>query len=332
MTRRPRRLAACALALAPAACSQGSEPPSGSAPRALRIAVVPKGTNQDFWKACEKGARRADAELDDVEIVWKGPQGEGDAAQQVAIVESFLAGKVDAICLAPLDARALEVPVRQAVQRGVPVILFDSGLASPDAPVASTVATDNRRGGAIAARRVVELLGGKGSVIVMPYAIGSESTEQRERGFLEEIARHPGIVVLSSDKHGGPDESRAIETGESLLATFGDRVDAIFCSNESSTSGMLTVLRRDPRGLAGRVKLVGFDSSANLAQGLADGVLHGAVLQDPVGMTHRAVKAARAKLRGEPVEARIETGETLATPENLGDPRIRELLFPLEGK
>lgn len=326
------------LVLLVSSCREETGPAvgTGEAPRPvakrLRIAVSPKGTSHEFWKSVEKGVRRADREFDDVEVLWKGPTGEGDTTQQIHLVESFIADGFDAICLAPLDARALVSPVRQAIARGIPVVIFDSGLAGDDVPLTCTVSTNNYHGGELAADRMAELLGGKGNVIVIPYAVGSESTEQRERGFLDRIRAHAAITILSSDKHGGPDETRAVETSESLLATFGDRVDGIFCSNESSTSGLLTVLRRDPRGLAGRVRVVGFDSSAAIVKGLTDGVLHGVVLQDPVRMGYESVRVARARSKGETVPSRIETGETLVTPQSMEEPRHRELLFPLDGR
>ena len=59
------------------------------------------------------------------------------------------------------------------------------------------------------------------------------------------------------------------------LATFGDKMDGIFCPNESTASGMLTALERNSRSLAGKIKFVGFDSSDNLVRGIKDGHLHG---------------------------------------------------------
>jgi ribose transport system substrate-binding protein len=309
-------------------CAACSDESTASSTRVWRVAVVPKGTAHEFWKAVESGARQADLELADLEIVWKGPAGEGDAAAQIAVVESFIADGYDGLCLAPLDARALEKPVRQALDAKMRVVIFDSGLADATIPIASYVATDNRHGGEMAAEELARLIGNRGKVALMPYAIGSESTEQRERGFLDAIAKHPGIQVVSKDKHGGPDESRAIEVGENLLATFGDELAGIFCSNESNASGMLTALARDARGLKKEIKLVGFDSSTNLAQGLESGALAATVLQDPVRIGYEAVKAMRAALRGESVPARVETGETLATPSNRSEPRIQALLFP----
>lgn len=319
------------LVLGLGACGD-SDAPSSSASNAgktLRVAVIPKGTSHEFWKAVEKGARAADAALPDLEIVWKGPQGEGDAAAQIAIVESFLADGFDGICLAPLDARALETPVKTAIAQKVPVVIFDSGLASADLGIASYVATDNVQGGRIAAKFLAEQLQGKGNVVLMRYAVGSASTEQREAGFLEEIARHPGIQLISSDRHGGPDESKAIEVGENLAQTFGDRIDGVFCSNESCTSGMLTALARDPRGLTSKIKVVGFDSSDRIVTALKEGRLAATVLQDPVAMGEKAVRAIHARLTGKPVDARVQTGETLVTSKSVDDPAMRRLLFPL---
>ncbi len=297
--------------------------------RPKRIAMIPKGTNHEFWKAVEKGAKQADQELPEVEVIWKGPPGEGDAPAQIGVVEGFLAEKIDGIALAPLDAKALEKPVRSAVQAGVPVLIFDSGLASADAPIVSYVATNNRTGGARAAAALAKAMGGQGRVLVLRYVQGSESTIAREEGFLEEIKKHPGILVASSDRFAGADERAAIDVAENLLSNFGEGLGGIFCSNESTASGMLTALRRDPRGLAGKVQFVGFDSSANLVQGLKDGVIHALVVQDPVGMGRESVRALAQALAGKTVSKRIETAEAVITKESMTTPEHAALLNPL---
>lgn len=295
------------LALPLASCGDSSAERSDG----FRIAVIPKGTAHDFWKAVEEGARRADSELDDLEIVWKGPSGEGDAPAQIALVESFLADGIDGLCLAPLDARALETPVRAAARRKIPVVIFDSGLASEDAPIASFVATDNYHGGELAGDELALVLRGQGEVLLLRYVLGSESTEQRERGFLDAIARHPGMRVVSGDKHAGPTEADAVAVSETLLADFGAGLDGVFCSNESATSGFLTALARDSRGLAGKLRVVGFDSSERIHEALAMETLHATVVQDPVRMGYLAVTTMHDVLHGKTPDRRIDTGEKL---------------------
>ena len=87
--------------------------------------MIPKGTSHEFWKSVEAGARKAEKEFG-VEIAWKGPTGEGDTGEQIRIVENFLAGGYDGICLAPLDGIALRKPVDEVLANKVPVVIFDS--------------------------------------------------------------------------------------------------------------------------------------------------------------------------------------------------------------
>lgn len=304
---------------------QGRGPRTGGEP--LRIAVIPKGASHEFWQSVRAGVEQADRELEDVEVTWKGPLSEGDTDDQIEIVESFIANGYDGICLAPLDAVALRKPVDEALQQNIAVLTFDSALRD-DTGAVSYVATNNFRGGQKAGEYLAQLLDGQGKIILMRYALNSESTEQREAGFLDAIGKHPGIELLVQDKYAGPEERGALELGESLLAKHGDQVQGIFCPNQSTASGMLTALERDPRGLAGKVKLVGFDAGANIVRGLEAGHLHGTILQDPVRMGYEAVSTMAKHLRGQEVPKRIETAETLATTDNLKEPRIQELLFP----
>ncbi|MEO6709026.1 MAG: substrate-binding domain-containing protein, partial [Planctomycetota bacterium] len=113
------------------------------------------------------------------------------------------------------------------------------------------------------------------------------------------------------DKHGGPTEAEAVAVSETLLSNFGERVNGVFCSNESATSGFLTALARDSRGLGGKVIVVGFDSSPKIDKALVDGTLRATVVQDPVRMGYLAVVAMHTRLTGGTPQRRIDTGERL---------------------
>jgi len=293
-------------------------------PGKLTIAVIPKGTTHEFWKSIHAGAIKAMRELGDVEIIWKGPLKEDDREEQLQIVETFIASKVDAIVLAPLDDRSLVRPVREARAQGIPTIVIDSDLQG-DAHV-SFVATDNYRGGVLAAERTGELMGGKGKLIVLRYQEGSASTTHREQGFLDTIhEKFPGIEILSDNQYAGATTETGYRAAENLLNRF-PRVDAVFTPNESSTFGFLRALQA--RGLAGKIIFVGFDSSQKLVEALSKRELMGLVLQNPFRMGYLGVKTAVAYLRGEKIDKVIDTGVTIATPENMNDPEIRRLLSP----
>ena len=336
-------LAGC-VALAAAGCPGGPEPAktgtggkadgekagqkTGAADvKALKLAVIPKGTTHVFWKSIHAGAAKAAAELPNVSINWQGPIVEDDREAQIKLVETFIQKRVDGIVLAPLDDKALVGPVRAAGKAGIPVVIIDSDIADQDSYV-SFVATDNYKGGVLGAQRLAAVLGdGGGKVILLRYSVGSASTENREKGFLEEIARFPKIQVVSSNQYAGATVESALTGAQTLLTKYGEgQVDGIFCPNESSTYGMLRAL--GTAGRAGKVKFVGFDASDRLVEALKKGELSGLVVQNPFKMGYEGVKTMVQHLRGQKVDKRIDTGVTLVTPDNLAQPEIDRLVHP----
>src|SRR5438045_6020062 len=219
-----RSIAVVALTLA---CSKSADKAASaaSAAKTLTIAVIPKGTTHEFWKSIHAGAVQASQELsasgDSVKVIWKGPLREDDREQQVQVVEGFVSQGVNGIVLAPLDNRALVRPVEEAKSAGVPTVIIDSGLESDS--IVSFVATDNRKGGMLGADRLGELLGGKGKVILLRYAEGSASTEEREAGFLDEMKqKYPNIELISTNEYAGPTREKAKAASENMLNRFAD--------------------------------------------------------------------------------------------------------------
>lgn len=314
-----------ALAVGAGCDCSGSEGGSGASPAPERrtIAVIPKGTTHVFWRSVHAGALTAAHDLD-VDIVWQGPQREDDRSAQVRVVEDMISRGVDAIVLAPLDERALVPVATEATREHIPVVIFDSGIQWDG--LVSFVATDNRQGGVLAAERLNELLGGTGRVVMMRYQEGSASTSERERGFLETMEQRFGTIeIVSSNQYGGATTETAYQTAENLLVRFPD-IDGVFTPNESTTFGMLRALQEGNH--AGNVKLVGFDANEALVSALREGQVHGLVLQNPMRMGELAVRTAVARLDGQPVDARIDTGATMVTRENMDQPEVAALLSP----
>jgi len=205
-----------------------------------RVMVVPKATANEFWQTVHAGALKVAEELGNVEVIWKGPEKEDEYTKQIELVESAKALGVDGIVLAPVDSKVLISPVEKAIDQGIPVVIIDSALESKR--TVSFVATDNYHGGVLAAKRMAVVLGGKGNVIVLRHMVGSESTEQREQGFLETIARYPEIKVLSQNQYAGATAETAQQAAQTLIKNYRDQLDGIFCTNEQSTTGMLKAL------------------------------------------------------------------------------------------
>lgn len=313
-----------------AACKKGDgaagSSPGGAGEKKLRIAVVPKGTTHEFWKAVHAGAAKAGKELN-VEVIWKGPLKEDDLKSQVDLVQSFTAQGVAGLVLAPLNDSALVAPVKASVKSGVPVVIFDSDLKGTDH--ASFVATDNVAAGRLAGEKLGALLGGKGNVVLLRYQEGSASTHNREQGFLEAIRKFPDIKLVSDNQYGGATTESAFAASENLLLAQNagkGQLQGAFCPNESTTFGMLLALEK--AGLAGKLRFIGFDSSTKLIEGVKAGKVDGLVLQNPFNMGYLAVKTLVAHLKKEKVESRIDTGASLIDKANMDQPEMKALLSP----
>lgn len=324
------RILLCAtLALLTSSCSDQKSASDAKAGRALTIAVIPKGTTHEFWKAIHAGAVQAEQELnaagDSVKVIWKGPLREDDREQQVQVVEGFVSLHVDGIVLAPLDNKALVRPVEEAKAAGVPVVIMDSGLET-DA-MESFVATDNTKGGELAADQLGKLLNGKGNVLVLRLQEGSASTTAREEGFLSKLrTAYPGIKVVSSDQYAGATRETAKRASENLLNRFGADLNGIFTPNESSTIGMLLALQ--DMNKAGKVRFIGFDASQIMLDAMRAHQLDGIAVQNPMRMGYLGVKTMVAFLKKQPVEKRIDTGVTLVTPETMDQPAMKDIVSP----
>lgn len=333
-----------AFLLALAACLglAGCSPPVAYK---YRIAVIPKGLTHEFWQSIHRGAQRAADDLGQhgtlTQIVWDGPLRERDALAQIRIVDRRISTGVDGIVLAPQHSETMIAPVQRAFDQKIPVVIIDSGLAQPDLFV-KYVATDNYNGGRLAAIHLLDVLRKKGKeaprLVLFRYAIGSESTEQREKGFEDYVngviaeqkrAGRPTITWLSNDKYAGATKDSALKEAAPLVNRLRDQIDGIFAPNESSASGMLDALRS--LGLNKTIHLMGFDSSEPLLQAVEEGEVDGLIVQDPYKMGYLAVWILVQHLEGYDVSAGgkyLSTGEYVVTKDNVNTREIRELFRP----
>lgn len=322
------------LALCPLAVGCGG--PSDE----ITVVVIPKGLTHEHWQSVRRGAERCASDLLSEEgvrirVIFDGPLRERDAIEQLRIVDRRVATGAKAIVLAPQHSRTMTACVKRTADAGVPVVVIDSGLVEPEYYV-KYVATNNFDGGCLAAehlhRELVKRGKTKPRLVLFRYAVGSESTDERERGFEETMKRIcPDAVWLSTDKYAGSTRDSAMREAGRLIPQFGDKIDGIFAPNESSASGMLDVLRS--KGLNQRVLLMAFDASKPLLQAIQEGDVVGSILQDPYRMGYLSTWCCVRYILGENInppgtKKELWTGEFLVTAENVNDERTLGLYDP----
>jgi ribose transport system substrate-binding protein len=331
---------ATAAALMLTGCGDSKPEPEAK----YRIAVIPKGLDHEFWQSIHRGAERAVADIQAqknlaVKVLWDGPLKESDAREQINIINRNVASRVSGIALAPQHSETMIPTVQEAVRQHIPVVIFDSGLADPESMI-KYIATNNYHGGELAAEALVKALREAGKpaprLVLFRYQVGSESTDQREKGFEDYVNRvieeqkkkgEPTITWLSRDKYAGATQDTALREAGPLLTSLSDQgIDGIFAPNESSAHGMVSALRN--LGLNKKIKLVGFDSSPPLLQAAKDGDIEALIVQDPYKMGYLSVWTLVLYLEGynvAPDGQKVQsTGEFVLTRANLEDRASKE--------
>jgi ribose transport system substrate-binding protein len=279
------------VALAIAGCNQN---------RKKRIAVIPKGTSHEFWLAVREGALRAGKDLN-VEILWNGPPLETEYSRQIQILDSMISQRVDGIAIAAAERKALVGPVERATREGIPVTVFDSGLDTTN--YLCYVGTDNVAAGRLGARTLAALIKNKGTIGMIMHAPGSQSTMDREKGFVDAIQKDFPNIRIAAMQFGMSDRAKARAAAENILTAHPD-LDGMFASSEPSSIGAALAVKA--RNLSGKLKLVAFDTSDALLEDLRGGTIDAIVVQDPQGMGYEAVRTVVDKLNGKQPPKRID--------------------------
>jgi ribose transport system substrate-binding protein len=199
--------------------------------------------------------------------------------------------------------------------------LFDSAADVPESDYISFVATDNKKGGELAALRMGEICGGKGTVALVPNQANSASTMDRESGFEETLkAKFPEMKVVRAS-FGEADRSKSMNVAQDILSK-NPEIIGIFGSCEPCAIGALKAV--EAKNAFGKIKVIGFDNTSAMEKAIIAGQMDSTVVQNPAKMGYESVKALINSKAGKPVEKRIDTGVVILTKETMDKEEMKE--------
>ena len=247
----------------------------------------------DFYKELEKAARE-EARARNIELSIVAC--EMDPAKQAAQIEDFVTQGVVALVVAPCDSDAIGPQLAAVERAGIPV--FTADIAARQGKVVSHVASDNEKGGRLAAQTMAKLLGERGNVLILDHPTVA-SVQDRTKGFQEELAKYPGMRIVGRPSADGQ-RARAMAVMEDMLQTHGD-LNGVFGINDDSALGAVSVLEAARRT---DVVVVGFDATAQAIDAIRKGgPLKADIAQSPDRIGRTVIEMVDRHLRGEPVPA-----------------------------
>ena len=315
--------AVAAVSLSVAACDTAAETPAaaGGGDGKTYIAIVSKGFPHQFWQSVKQGAEKAAKEFD-VEISFEGPDKETNVQQQMDQLNNAMAKNPKALALAALDSKAAEGVLEEAKSKGIPVIAFDSGVES-EIPVA-TASTDNKAAAAEAAKHMAELLGNKGEIAVIGHSQTATSGTDRRDGFVDYLKTNAPDIKIVDIQYADGDQAKSTDAAKAIMTAY-PNLAGMYGTNEGAAIGVVNAVKE--AGKTGKLTIVGFDSGKAQMDAIKDGLMAGAVTQNPVGIGYETVKAAVAAIKGEKVEKVIDTGFYWYDKKNIDDADIAANLY-----
>jgi ribose transport system substrate-binding protein len=310
--------AALALTLTGACGSSGSSSSSGGGTK--KLTLIQGIANEPFYISMYCGAKAEAARLG-AKLSVQAPA-QWDVAQQTQVVTSVAASRPDAVLIAPVDKDAMAGPVRQLSGNGSKVIFVDTELSDRSIGL-SRISSDNRLGGRLAAQTLAKQIGDKGKVMVLAPTRGIATTDDRVAGFKEEIARHPGVSVVS-EQYPGDDAGKATELVNGELSKNPD-LAGIFASNLVTGEGSAASLKQAKK--VGKVSLVEFDASPKQVEDLRAGTIQALISQEPLEIGRQGVDQAVNSLDGKAVTKSIKTQLVAVTKDNIDSPDVAKYLY-----
>ncbi|MCM3171794.1 MULTISPECIES: ribose ABC transporter substrate-binding protein RbsB [unclassified Paenibacillus] len=288
------------------------EPPGWAKPDAAgskgqkKIGLSISTLNNPFFVSLKDGVV-AEAQKQGIQVIVVDAQ--NDSAKQTNDVDDLLQQGVDALLINPADSAAISTAVQSANSVGIPVITLDRSADKGE--VAALVASDNVKGGRMAAEYFVEQLGEGAKVIELEGVPGASATRERGKGFHEVADEKLDVVAKQSADF---DRSKGLNVMENLLQGNPD-VQAVFAHNDEMALGAIEAIQSSGKD----IPVIGFDGNDDAIKSIQDGKLTATVAQQPVLIGSLAVQAALDVLDGKQVEQSIPAELKLVTKENVNE-------------
>ncbi|MBC7233473.1 MAG: sugar ABC transporter substrate-binding protein [Chloroflexi bacterium] len=297
----------------PTEAAKPTAPPAPTAaPKKLTFALVTKALNNPFWDMMYAGAKQV-AEEHGIELIYLAPTKPNNLEEQTRLVDDLIARKVDGIVLVPVDSAGIVPVIERANQAGIPVATANTKAFG--GKVITFSAIENYEAMTLVAEYMVQKLGGKGKVVILEGATGSQTAIDRKKAIDDVLAKYPGIQVLASQT-ADFQRAKGMQVMENLLQTYPE-IDAVLACNDEMALGAIEAL--EAAGRLSKTLVSGFDANNDALKAIYEGRMVVSCDQRPGKQAGDAILALIDYINGKPVPERIVTQATVVDKSNIMD-------------
>ncbi|OOF55874.1 substrate-binding domain-containing protein [Rodentibacter genomosp. 2] len=260
-----------------------------------QVALLMKTLSNEYFISMKQGAEETAKKMN-VDLTIQVAEKEDSTEQLVGLVENMIAKKVDAIIVTPNDSIAFIPAFQKAEKAGIPIIDLDVRLDAEAAKKANLkfnyVGVDNFLGGYLAAKNLVQAIGGKGKIAMLEGIPGVDNGEQRKAGALKAFKESPEIEIVASQSANWETE-QALNVTSNILTARPD-INGIFAANDNMAIGAVTAVEN--AGLAGKVLVTGYDGIPLAIEYVKQGKMQNTIDQLPKKQVAVAIESVLKQL------------------------------------
>ncbi|MBP2076006.1 sugar ABC transporter substrate-binding protein [Oceanobacillus polygoni] len=272
------------------------------------IAVVLKGSDQEYFKLAEQGAKQAFEDFD-VNGTFLAASTQTNTTEIINILEDLLIEEPDALVAMPSTEEQTPV-LKRYHEKGIPVLLIDTDLDWGDKT--TYIGTNNYTAGQEAGKFLASTLSDGDEIAILEGVSGAAVSEQRVKG-VEDVMEEEGIKIVAS-LAADFDRVKAVTTMENIL-TANPNIKGIFTANDEMAMGAYEVVKS--RNLD--IPIIGIDGTSDALESISNAGLTATVAQSPYQMGYQGVENALKVVNGETIEKEIDIKIEVLTEENAGD-------------
>ncbi len=245
-----------------------------------------------------------------------------DPTVQVPIVNAVVAQHPNAIMIAVDSATALVSPLQRAQKAGIKVLTVDGVLSTPGVSI-TNVQSDDFAGGQLAGNTLAQEINGKGTVVAIYNKPGSSVSDARVKGFATAIAKYPGIHYLGVQSSNNETALAASTIQDEILSH--PSLNGVFTVTTNNTEGVATGIKT--AGKVGKVKIVGYDTSAPIVADIQAGEVSADIVQAPYRTGEEEIVLAVDSLEGKTVPTQVLEPFVVATPQNINTANVQAFIY-----
>lgn len=289
-----------------------------TAGKTYKVGYCINNFNDTFQTYIEKAVEGYIAKNPKFQLVTADAQ--EDVVKQQDQVNTFIAQKVDALIVVPVDTSAMERITKAAQDAKIPLCYVNrnpySGKEDSMPAGVYYVGSQEIKAGQMQMEYAGELLKGKGGLCILEGQLTNEGAVKRTQGVNDTAkAKFPDIKVLAMET-GNWQRDQGMSLTENWITKFGTQLNCVLANNDEMALGAVEALKAAKRT---DVIVMGVDAIPDALQAVKNGSLAGTVLQDAVGQGEGSIKVIDDVLAGKKPTSITWIEFKLVTPKNIGD-------------